>query len=45
MCAGLDAVCGKFGLTVDQDDLEEMPGLVEDDSDSERHQHIRAVPT
>ena len=35
MCAGLPAVCDKIGLTVDQDDSEEVPGLVNKDNDSD----------
>ena len=35
MCAGLSVVCDKFGLTVDQDDSKEVPGLVHEDDDSD----------
>ena len=35
VCVGLPAVCDKFGLTVDQGDSEEVPGLVDEDGDSD----------
>ena len=40
MCAGLSAACDKFGRTVDQDDLDEALGLVNEDGDSDTEEDV-----
>ena len=38
VCTGLSAVSDRFGLTTDHDDLQDVPGLIDEDNNSDKEE-------